>query len=112
MENQSRKKCLMYKLIEGICAMRKSTTISCSVGEHRETLKLTKRAEYVNNGVDVQELQRIISAVPAAPENAPATVCTLDESRTRKIRHCFAKLQLHFPRCSLSGSATESCGAN
>lgn len=98
MENQSWKKCLMYKLIEGICAMRKSTTISCSVGEHRETLKLTKRAEYVNNGVDVQELQRIISAVPAAPENAPATVCTLGRITYQKNPALFCKIAAALPQ--------------
>ena len=45
---------MMYKLIEGICAMRKSTTISCSVGEHRETLKLTKKAEYTEKRSSVR----------------------------------------------------------
>ena len=35
-------------------------TISCSVGEHQESLKLTKRATYVNNGINMAELQEII----------------------------------------------------
>ena len=29
----------------------KCITISCSEGEHSETLRLTKRAKYVNNGI-------------------------------------------------------------
>lgn len=38
----------VFKLIESVCAKRNCTTISCSVGEHQETLKLTKNAAYVN----------------------------------------------------------------
>ena len=30
----------VFKLIESVCAKRNCTTISCSVGEHQETLKL------------------------------------------------------------------------
>lgn len=37
------------------------TTISCSVGEHQETLKLTKHATYVNNGINMAELQEIVN---------------------------------------------------
>ena len=98
MENQSKKKCMMYKLIEGICAMRKSTTISCSVGEHRETLKLTKKAEYVNNGVDVQELQRIISEVPVDPKNSPITVCTLGRITYQKNPSLFCQIATALPQ--------------
>ena len=50
----------IFKYIELICAKRNCTTISCSKGEHQETLKLTKRATYINNGVNIAELQKII----------------------------------------------------
>ena len=50
----------VFKLIESVCAKRNCTTISCSVGEHQESLKLTKRATYVNNGINMAELQEII----------------------------------------------------
>lgn len=51
MENYKPMKRRMFKLIESVCAKRNCTTISCSVGEHQESLKLTKRATYVNNGI-------------------------------------------------------------
>ena len=60
MENYKPMKRAMFKLIETVCAKRKCTTISCSAGEHQETLKLTKRATYVNNGINMAELQEII----------------------------------------------------
>lgn len=60
MENYKPMKRRMFKLIESVCAKRNCTTISCSVGEHQESLKLTKRATYVNNGINMAELQAII----------------------------------------------------
>lgn len=44
MENYNPTKRRVFKLIESVCAKRNCTTISCSVGEHQETLKLTKNA--------------------------------------------------------------------
>ena len=54
MEDYKPMKRRMFKLIESVCAKRNCTTISCSVGEHQESLKLTKHATYVteaDNGV-------------------------------------------------------------
>lgn len=55
MENYKPMKRRMFKLIESVCAKRNCTTISCSVGEHQESLKLTKHATYVNNGMVTSE---------------------------------------------------------
>lgn len=70
MENYKPIKRTMFKLIEAICAKRNCITISCSLGEHQETLKLTKHATYVNNGINMEELQEIID-------------------RTEKVEHSF-----------------------
>ena len=75
MENYKPMKRIMFKMIEAACAKRKCTTISCSVGEHQETLKLTKRATYVNNGINMAELQEIIDKTEKAEH--PFTVYTL-----------------------------------
>lgn len=40
MENYKPMKRRMFKVIESVCAKRNCTTISCSVGEHQESLKL------------------------------------------------------------------------
>ena len=56
-------------------AKRNCTTISCSPGEHQETLKLTKRATYVNNGIDTAELDKMLTKVEKV--NHPFTVFTL-----------------------------------
>lgn len=60
MENCSRKKRMIYKEIEKICGYRNCTTISCSIGEHNESEKLTKKAKYVNNGINIKELNELL----------------------------------------------------
>lgn len=70
MENYKTMKRTIFKMVEAVCAKRNCTTISCSAGEHQETLRLTKRAVYVNNGINVKELQEILD-------------------NTEKIRHPF-----------------------
>ena len=75
MENYKPMKRRMFKLIESVCAKRNCTTISCSVGEHQESLKLTKHATYVNNGINMVELQEIIDKTEKVEH--PFTVYTL-----------------------------------
>ena len=52
MKNYSPLKRTIFKMIEKVMAMRNCVTISCSEGEHKETLKLTKNANYVKNGIN------------------------------------------------------------
>lgn len=75
MEDYKPMKRRMFELIESVCAQRNCTTISCSVGEHQETLRLTKRATYVNNGINMSELQDIIDKTEKSEH--PFTVFTL-----------------------------------
>lgn len=75
MENYKPMKRMMFKTIEWICAKRKCTTISCSKGEHQETLKLTKHAMYVNNGINITELQKLMDKTEKVQH--PFTIYTL-----------------------------------
>ena len=63
MKNYSPLKRTIFKMIEKVMAMRNCVTISCSEGEHKETLKLTKNANYVNNGINTIELQNLLEQV-------------------------------------------------
>lgn len=63
MKDHSAVKRLIYRTIETVCGKRNCTTISCSEGEHQETLNLTKNATYVNNGINIDELQSLIDPV-------------------------------------------------
>ncbi|MCI9572759.1 MAG: glycosyltransferase family 4 protein [Lachnospiraceae bacterium] len=61
MEDYKPLKRIMFRMIEKICAQKSCITISCSFGEHQETLKLTKHAVYVNNGININEIDKLIN---------------------------------------------------
>ena len=63
MSNYNATKRLSYKMVEKLSAVRRCTTISCSEGEHKETLSLTKNARFVNNGINVEEMQRMMDSI-------------------------------------------------
>lgn len=75
MENYKPTKRWLFHTIEALMAKRDCTTISCSPGEHQETLKLTKRATYVNNGINTLELDKMLEKVERVDH--PFTVFTL-----------------------------------
>lgn len=60
MEDSSKIKRFIYKTIEKIGTMNNSKVIACSKGEYEETLKITKRATYVSNGVNLEKLSKYI----------------------------------------------------
>ena len=57
MTNYSLLKRMAFRFIETVSAKRNCMVISCSEGEHHETLKLTVNATYVENGINTKELQ-------------------------------------------------------
>ncbi|WP_036609259.1 glycosyltransferase [Oribacterium sp. P6A1] len=75
MKNYTPLKRMMFKAIETIFAKRNCTTIGCSFGEYIETLNLTKKATYIDNGINTAELEGMIKAVDK--EEHPFTVFTL-----------------------------------
>ena len=75
MEDCSPIKRAAYRQIESILAKRRCTTISCSPGEHEETVKMTQRAKYVNNGINIAEMERMLASVNRSEH--PFTVFTL-----------------------------------
>lgn len=95
MENCNPMKRKIFKMIELVCAKRNCTTISCSVGEHKETLNLTKRATYVNNGINMLELQQIIDKTEKIEH--PFTVFTLGRICYQKNPTLFNEIAQKLP---------------
>lgn len=95
MENYQTKKRILFKIVEWICAKRKCTTISCSLGEHNETLKLTPKATYVNNGVNIKELQEIMDRTEKKEHSF--TVYTLGRICYQKNPTLFNAIAQMFP---------------
>lgn len=110
MENCKPMKRRMFKLIESVCAKRNCTTISCSMGEHQETLKLTKHAAYVNNGINMAELQEIIDRTKRY--SILLQYIRWGEFAIRRIRRNSMQLLKLFPILSLSGSGMENSEKN
>lgn len=75
MQNHSIVKRMTYKFIEVVSGKRQCMTISCSEGEHQESLKITPNATYVDNGVNIRELQGLMDRTPE--KGHPFTVFTL-----------------------------------
>ena len=63
MRDRSKLKCSIYKTIERICAKCNCTTVSCGYGENIETLKITRRAIDIDNGIDINGFNELIARV-------------------------------------------------
>ena len=96
MQNSSEAKRMIYKGIEIICGKRNCTTISCSDGEHLESLKLNKQAVYVNNGINMAQLQKLMDEVGNI-EQHPFTVFTLGRICYQKNPARFNEIALAMP---------------
>ncbi|MCD8129170.1 MAG: glycosyltransferase, partial [Oscillospiraceae bacterium] len=75
MKNYSTVKRFTYKMVETVSGLRSCITISCSEGEHQETLKLTRKATYVDNGINMEQLDSLLASIKE--ESHPFTVFTL-----------------------------------
>lgn len=95
MSDCSKFKRKMYYLIEKLCARKNCTTISCSKGENAETLKLTKKAVYVSNGINIPELQDMLDNVKKLEH--PFTVFTIGRINYQKNPDEFNRIAALLP---------------
>ena len=95
MNNCSRIKRLFYREIEALCARRRCVTLSCSAGEHQESVKLTKWGEQVDSGIDPENLKQILSSEKNIPH--PFTVFTLGRIDEQKNPDLFNKIAKSMP---------------
>lgn len=96
MQNHSSAKRMIYRAVETVCAKRNCMTISCSEGEHQETLKLTRNAAYVNNGINIKALQNLIEKAGSIADH-PFTVFTLGRICYQKNPRLFNKVAEALP---------------
>lgn len=57
----------VFKQVERICGMRKATTIACGKGEWQASKTVSKRNTYVNNAVDLEDLDDMMEYGGNAP---------------------------------------------
>lgn len=99
-QDDSRLKRFVYKSIEKAAAMwrRKCQTVACSEGEYKESLKLTKNSTYVNNGVNIKEIDKMITLEPKQEVNTKdLKVCTVGRIGFQKNPELFNKIAETFP---------------
>ena len=63
MQDMSKTKRVIYYIAEKTTGFSKCTTISCSEGEHIESQKLTKKVTYVNNGINMEEINKQLQGI-------------------------------------------------
>lgn len=96
MTDQNMLKRAIYKTIEIISAKRRCITISCSKGENEESLKLTKNAIYVNNGINTEKLEQMIDKKENSKRH-PDTVFTIGRICYQKNPYLFNKIAMAMP---------------
>ena len=95
MKNHGPMKRTAYRLIEKACGKLNCTTISCSAGEHQESLKLNKRAVFVDNGINVEKLEQVLKNIEIVEH--PFTVFTLGRICYQKNPKMFNEIAQALP---------------
>lgn len=97
MMDQKKIKRDVYRMIERIFARFPCTIISCSEGEHKETLKLTHQAVYVNNGICLDSLEKQLSGLRKKTTTHSFTVFTLGRVSYQKNPALFNQIAEQLP---------------
>lgn len=98
MKDQSSIKRTIYRVIEKVSAMRPGTIVACSKGEYQEALKLTPHATYINNGINILQLQNLIDNVQnKVKKSKNLKVFTLGRISYQKNPTQFNKIALALP---------------
>lgn len=95
MTNISLKKAKLYRLLEKISASRNCTTISCSYGENEETKKITNKALYVDNGINIEQIDKTIAHTEKKQNKRPV-IFTIGRISLQKDPVLFNKIAEHF----------------
>lgn len=97
MKDSSKLKRIIYKTIEKVGTMNKSTIVACSKGEYEESLKITKRATYVSNGVNLDKLTKYIPENIRQIDSKNLTIATTGRVCYQKNPMLFNKIAEKFP---------------
>lgn len=88
-----------YKSIEKLAATWKKDCkiIACSEGEYKESLKITKNSTYVNNGVNVEEINRMVTSKQnQGIKQKKINICTVGRVGFQKNPDLFNKIAESF----------------
>ena len=98
MEDSSKLKRFIYRSIEKIGTLNHSVIVACSKGEYEESLKLTKRATYVSNGVNLEKLKKYIPEKIKQINTKSLTFVTTGRVSYQKNPELFNEIAKNFPK--------------
>lgn len=102
-KDESSLKIKFYKMIEKILGKRKCTTIACSKGEYEQALQVTKNCVYINNGIDIEEMNEFILREPERLLDVNhLKICTVGRIGKQKNPELFNKIAEKFPDISFT----------
>lgn len=95
MTSISPQKAKTYQVLEKLSANRECTTISCSYGENQETKKLTSKALYVDNGINIEKIDELVKSYKEIETEKPV-IFTVGRISNQKNPALFNRIANHF----------------
>lgn len=97
-KDESKMKIKFYELAEKILGKRKCLTIACSKGEYEASKQVTPNSIYINNGIDIEEINQIILNEPEKlVDIQKLKICTVGRIGAQKNPKLFNKIAQKFP---------------
>lgn len=95
-KNISKAKRKFFYYLEKICSNLKGTTIACSYGEYLEAKKLSNSVAYVNNGINMKEIDTLLTNRKSKKDKY-LVIGTLGRISDQKNPWLFNKIAKKFP---------------
>lgn len=97
-KDDSKFKRFIYKTLEKICTLKKCTIVGCSQGEYEEARKLSKNSICINNGINVEKLEKDTKKIQEKHINYDnLSVCTVGRIGYQKNPEMFNDVAEQFP---------------
>lgn len=98
MKDSSKIKRLVYWIIEKISTIKKSKIVACSQGEYEESLKLSQNSICINNGINVENLNKDMEQIKEKDFDFDnIKICTSGRIGYQKNPELFNKIAEIFP---------------
>lgn len=98
MQDTSKLKRRAYWLIEKAASLNDSVSISCSKGEYEVSKSINGRARWVNNGVNMEKLDRIqLHPLKKLDASEKVKICTIGRISSQKNPKLFNEIAKAFP---------------
>lgn len=98
-QDDSKLKRFMYRSIEKSAAIwrRRCKIVACSEGEYKESVKITKNSTYVSNGVNIKEIDKMITTTKEELNIKDLKICTAGRIGFQKNPELFNKVAESIP---------------